>query len=381
MSIPPPEDPSEAPPGAPTPPPVDDGAAPSGVVAAAPPGGALSADEVEAAIRALSGLPPMHPDHRFGSVALVGRPNAGKSTLLNTLLGEKLAAVSARPQTTRTRFMGIRSYPDMQLVLLDTPGLHKATSPMNLAMVKAARQTLTEADVCCWVLDAVPLVQAVARRRRPLDGAPLVIAAILESEARGPIVIALNKVDKVEKPALLPVMAALTERLPKAEIVPISAARGVGIDSLVKVWRARLPVGPPMYPADTLTDATERAIVAELIREKLFCLTREELPYATAVEIEKFDEAEPLADGRRGGVVIFARILVERDGQKAIVIGKGGEMLKNVGTQARVDVEAFLGTRAHLELHVTVQRDWTRDPRALQELGLDVRASGRGSSR
>jgi len=310
------------------------------------------------------------PAHRAGFVALAGRPNAGKSTLLNRILGEKLAIMSPKPQTTRNRIMGVHTEPGLQVALIDTPGLHKAHSRMNRSMNDIATAALSEVDVVCWVLDGLEPARRAKQKRPPLDRAEHIVATILQREARGAIVIALNKVDRAEKDWLLPVIGALHELLPQAEIVPVSALRGGGVRQLVDVLRARLPQGPPLFPADTLTDATERFMVAELIREKVFLLTKEELPYATAVEIEQFTD-EPEARGGKGRVAIFARILVERDGQKGIIIGRNGSMLKEVGTRARVEIEALLGTSVYLELHVTVRRDWSRDPRTLHALGIE----------
>lgn len=310
------------------------------------------------------------PTHRAGFVALAGRPNAGKSTLLNRILGEKLAIMSPKPQTTRNRIMGVHTEPGLQIALIDTPGLHKAQSRMNRSMNDIATAALSEVDLVCWVLDGLEPARRAKQKRPPLDRAEHIVATILQREARGGIVIALNKVDRAEKDWLLPVIGALHELLPQAEIVPVSALRGGGVRQLVDVLRARLPQGPPLFPADTLTDATERFMVAELVREKVFLLTKEELPYATAVEIEQFTD-EPEARGGKGRVAIFARILVEREGQKGIIIGRNGSMLKEVGTRARAEIEALLGTSVYLELHVTVRRDWSRDPRTLHALGIE----------
>jgi len=311
----------------------------------------------------------LSPDHRSGFVALVGRPNAGKSTLMNRVLGEKLAIMSPKPQTTRNRIQGVLHRPEAQLVLVDTPGLHKATSTMNKAMVDLAVGALTEVDLVCWVVDARPCIQRAKDGKPPVERAHEIIAKILKDNATCPIVIALNKVDRQPRNWMLPVLAAFSQLFPEAELVPVSALRGDSVDRLISVWLGKLPVGPPLFPPDVLTDASERFLMAEFIREKVFLLTREELPYATGVEIEHLEE-EPEARGGRGRVVIFARIFVERDGQKGIIIGKRGALLKEVGTRARAEIEALLGTSVHLDLHVSVRRAWTEDPRALTSLGI-----------
>lgn len=327
--------------------------------------------ETEAMIQAALGNAPSPPaDFHAGKVGLLGRPNAGKSTLLNAILGEKLAAISSKPQTTRNRFLGIHTTDTAQVVLVDTPGLHKADSTLNRAMVDAALQACSELDVLCWVVDAIRLCKHAEAGRNPIDRPHSIVAGMLEQRAPGPLVIALNKVDRVRKPLVLPVMAALAQRFPDATIVPISALRGTGIAELLEVWTARLPAGGPLFPPDQMTDASERFIAAELIREKLFILTREEIPYSTAVEVEAFEEEEPRPGQERGFITIFARILVERPGQKGIVIGKGGALLKEVGTRSRAELETLLGARIHLDLHVSVRKDWTRSPRVLRDLGI-----------
>jgi GTP-binding protein Era len=306
--------------------------------------------------------------HKMGFVALVGRPNAGKSTLLNQLLGQKLAITSNKPQTTRNRLMGVLTQPDRQVILIDTPGMHKARSRINKSMVRIAQGALEEADVVCWLIDVVPATKRTSRGGQGLGGAEEAICLALESASNCPkIVVALNKVDQVHKPLLLPILANISERLPGCEVVPISALRGIGMESLVDVWAAHLPEAPPMFPEDTLTDASERFIVSELIREKIFRSTHQEVPYDTCVEVEKFLEASE----NNGKVKIYARILVGRDSQKGILIGKGGAMLKSIGTRARKDIQGLLGVPVHLELHVTVQANWADNPRILREQGIE----------
>ena len=316
---------------------------------------------------------PSHPaHHRAGFVALAGRPNAGKSTLLNHVLGTHLAITSDKPQTTRNRIVGIHSTDDMQAVLVDTPGLHKARSRLNRSLVDVANAAITEADITCWVVDAVPLVREAKKNpdRSPLTRVHAIVADILTDNSKGPIVVALNKVDRCSRNWLLPVIGAFAQQYPEMEVVPVSAKTGSGVDRLVEIWRAALPVAPPLYPPDQWTEASERFLVAELVREQLFRLTKQEVPYATAVEVEKFEESEPQADGSRGRVEIYCRIWVERGGQKGIVIGKGGAMLKEIGQNARRNISELLDARVHLELHVSVKEGWSESPYMLHELGL-----------
>ncbi len=301
---------------------------------------------------------------RSGTVALIGRPNAGKSSLLNALVGERIAAVSKRPQTTRNRVLGLWNTEDMQVVLLDTPGLHDAWTAFNQRMVTVSEGVLGEVEAICWILDIEPLVHALAKGNPALDAPLLTVRDRVI--ARGlPLVIVLNKIDRVDREQALPVIAALAELSPI--IVPVSAKRGLGLDTLAKAIQKILPVQPALYPQDQLTTETERFIVAELIRERVMEHTEQEVPYATAVEIEKFDESNREA----GRVQIHAKILVEKESQKAIVIGQGGKMIKRIGTEARRAIGVLLGCQVRLDLFVVVERDWTRNPRLLKELGLD----------
>jgi len=312
------------------------------------------------------------PDFRAGFVALAGRPNAGKSTLLNHVLGAHLAITSDKPQTTRNRIVGIHNTDDMQAVLIDTPGLHKARSRLNRALVDVATAALTEADVTCWVVDAVPLARNAQNKpdRSPLTRAHTIVGGILRDNSRGPVIIALNKVDRCHRGWLLPVIGAFSQQFPDMTVVPVSAKKGTGVDGLVDVWRTHLAEGPPLYPPDQWTEASERFLVAELVREQLFRLTKQEVPYATAVEVEKFDEGPPQADGSRGRVEIYCRIWVERGGQKGIIIGKGGAMLREIGQNARHNIADLLDARVHLELHVSVKQGWSESPHMLHELGI-----------
>jgi GTP-binding protein Era len=310
---------------------------------------------------------------RAGNVALIGRPNVGKSTLLNRVLGEKVAAVSPKPQTTRTRVAGIWTDTKLgaQAVFLDTPGLHtpRPGSPLNEAMVRAALESLEDADFALLVFDAAELGAYLRRGLPALEERDHAIVTRLRAMDL-PFLVVLNKIDTLPPEACDLVVGALLEGLsPAPTLLRISALSGHGVEALLHEIAARLPEGEFPFPEDQLVDGTERSIVAELIREKIMNLTRQELPYATAVEIERFDEsqreaAEPL-------VTIHARVLVERDSQKGILIGKRGAMLREIGTQARQDIERLLGARVYLDLHVVVERDWTRNSRILRDLGLE----------
>ncbi len=309
-------------------------------------------------------------DFRSGFIALVGRPNAGKSTLLNQVLGQKLAITSNKPQTTRNRIVGIHSAPGLQAVLVDTPGIHSARDAMNRAMVQVATAALDEVDAVCWVVDLVPLARRVEKGGPVFDKPLHAIGRMLSQATERPLSIALNKVDAVPKPWILPIMEAFSGTHPAASLVPLSALTGDNVHQVEGAWRSQLPPGPPLFPTDQITASSERFVVAELIREKVFRLTSREVPYSTAVEVEKFEESPPGAGYDRGRITIYARILVERDGQKRIVVGRGGQMIKRIGTLARQEIQNLLGAKVHLELHVSVQKDWTRNPRVLRELGI-----------
>jgi GTP-binding protein Era len=306
---------------------------------------------------------------RAGTIALVGRPNAGKSTLLNQILGEKISIISSKPQTTRNRVVGILSQPPAQIILVDTPGIHKSRTRMNQAMVKIAVEALADVDGVCWVVDGIKAVDALQSGRVVVHRGRDHIATLIEQAGDVPVTIAINKVDRLNKHKLLPVMAALSARLPQAEVVPISALKNEGLDTLVDLWSQHVPEGPALFPEDQIMDGSERFVVGELIREKVFRLTEQEVPYCTAVYVEKFDETQREDDIPR--VDIYATIVVERPSQKGIVIGKGGSMLKHIGTKARKDIQRLLGCRVHLDLHVKVQDKWTTNPRHLRELGLE----------
>ncbi len=297
---------------------------------------------------------PVQADFRSGFVAILGRPNVGKSTLLNQLLGEKIAIVSPRPQTTRNRIMGIKTVPEGQILLLDTPGIHRARSLLNRRMVDVAKRSLGDVEAVVWVVDG----------RAGLRGDDEDIAGILAGSGHE-TVIALNKIDAVSKGRLLPVMARLAELLPEREILPISARTGENVALLVEGILKRLPAGPRYFPDDDLTDQTERFIAAEIVREKVFLRTRQEIPYGTAVSVQGFEEK----DGG-GLVVIAATIHTERESHKPILIGKRGAVLKEIGSSAREDIERLLGCRVYLELAVKATPGWSRDPRSLAAFGL-----------
>lgn len=292
---------------------------------------------------------------KSGFVSLVGRPNAGKSSLLNRIIGEKLAIVSDKPQTTRTRITGVKNYPEGQVVFVDTPGIHRPLHRMNVRMVDAAVDTLGEVDVVGVVLDVSE--GPGAGRRYLMD---------LVKNVNTKTVLILNKIDLVKKHKLLPVIEQLSKERDWHAIVPVSAFTGDNVGRLEEVILEALPEGEPLFPPDYLTDQPERAMVAEMVREQVLRLTRDELPFSTAVLIDQFQE--PTDDDRM--TRIWATILVERDSQKPIVIGRGGEMIKQIGTAARQEIEKFFGTRIFLDLRVAVREQWREDERILDSLGV-----------
>jgi GTP-binding protein Era len=291
--------------------------------------------------------------HRAGTIAIVGRPNVGKSTLLNRLVGMKLSITSRRPQTTRHRITGILTEPDAQLVFVDTPGFQNAHGgALNKLMNRAVTDTLGGVDVVVLVVEA-RRISAEDRRLLPLLPKGL------------PVVLVLNKIDALpDKSALLPLLQQAAALRDFADIVPVSAARGTQVGKLVEALKRHLPEGPALYGEDEVTDRPERFLAAELVREKLFRLLGEELPYAATVTIEKFETEGNL---RR----IHAGIVVDKPGHKAIVIGKGGEKLKQIGTQARTDMEKLFGGKVFLELWVRVKSGWADNQRALKSLGYE----------
>lgn len=300
----------------------------------------------------VSSLPP---GHRSGYVAIVGRPNVGKSTLLNALLNYKLSIVSSRPQTTRNRVLGIRTDATSQIIFVDTPGIHVPNKELNKAMFDVVKRAISEVDLILYLCDS--------QEKEWTDEERFTLEVI--SEVRAARILAPNKVDLIQKEKLLPLIERYTQAAKFEEIVPISAQERDGIDQLVNVLIKYLPEGPRYYPEEQLTDISERDIAAEIIREKIFLHTIHEIPYSSAVVVEQFEEVPEKRLTR-----IHATIHVEKPSQKAIVIGKGGQMLRRIGEEARMEIERMLGTRVFLELFVRVEKNWTRDPRALRKLGL-----------
>lgn len=293
---------------------------------------------------------------KAGYVSFVGRPNAGKSTLMNALMGQKVAIVSDKPQTTRHRITGVRNEPGGQIVFIDTPGIHKPEHRMNQRMVDAAVDTLREVDVAVLVVDVT---------ERPGPGDRYVIDLL--STAKCKVVVVLNKIDRLkQKTQLLPLIESYSKALRCEAIVPMSAFHGEGIDGLVKELLAALPEGEALFDQEYFTDQTDRTLAAELIREKVLRHTRDELPYMTAVVIDQFQEPATPREPTR----IYASILVDHASQKPIVIGKNGDMIKRIGTEARIDLEELLQGKVFLDLHVKVREDWREDERLLDELGL-----------
>lgn len=292
---------------------------------------------------------------RSGYVAIVGRPNVGKSTLLNRILGEKIAITSPKAQTTRNRILGIHTVPGAQFLFLDTPGIHPPRGRLNKFMVDQALSACSEVDVVLFLAEANVL---------PGERDDFVLRILEGSKA--PVVLAINKIDRVAKPELLPRIDEWSRRFPFKEIVPLSALSGEGVEELVGVVRDLLPQGDAYYPEEMITDLPERFIVAEMVREQVLRQAREEVPYGVAVSIEKFEEKTD-----RPLVVINAVIHVERETHKRIVVGKGGSMIRSIGQNARRDIERLLDCRVFLELFVRVDRNWTESQRLLREFGYD----------
>ena len=290
---------------------------------------------------------------KSGFIGIIGRPNVGKSTLLNTIIGEKIAITTYKPQTTRNRIMGIKNIENGQLIFLDTPGIHKATTPLNQFMVATAMDTFRNTDILLMLIEAP---EGVHRDDQ------LIIDAL--RNIRLPVILLLNKIDLVRKNKILPLIDQFQHLFSFVEIIPVSALTGDGISILMEqIWNI-LPEGPRFFPDDMMTDRTERFIAAEIIREKIILLTHQEVPYTTAVVVDSFKE-----DEKKNLLRIQATINVAKDSQKGIIIGKKGAMLKEIGTRARWEMEKFFATRIYLELFVRVRKDWTNDPRMLYELG------------
>jgi GTPase len=292
---------------------------------------------------------------KTGFVSLIGRPNAGKSTLLNRLVGAKLAIVSDKPQTTRNRILGVRNYPGAQVVFLDTPGIHRPLHRMNVRMVDAAVDTIGEVDVLGLVVDVV---------ERQGKGDRFVVDLL--KDAKAPVFLILNKIDLIRKSRLLPIIQQFAETGNFAEIIPLSATTGDNVDRLEKAIIERLPEGEALYPEDYLTDQPERFFASEIVREKLLQFTHAEIPFSSAVVVDRFEEpAEP-----KGLLKLYCTIVVDRQSQKPIVVGRGGEMIKRIGTAAREDLERFFDTRVFLDLHVRVKSEWREDDAVLDDIGL-----------
>jgi GTPase len=309
---------------------------------------------------------------RSGFVALIGRPNVGKSTLLNRLAGEKLAIVSPKPQTTRNRIMGVVTREEGQIAFLDTPGIHVGRGELNRYMVEVALSAAGEVDFILYMIEA-PDHPAGEPHVNPEDRRILGRLA----EKKKPIGLLINKIDQVPKPALLPLIDAYRHELPFAEIIPVSARTGEGVDELFRIVLGQLPEGEPLFDEDVLTDQAERQLAAEYIREQILRHTHQEVPYSAAVVVDHFDETEraprsPPRPGELGGLVrILATIHLERESQKAILIGKKGQMLKQIGTDARKAIERLLGTHVYLDLRVAVEPKWSERKEGLRKLGYE----------
>lgn len=293
---------------------------------------------------------------KSGFVSFIGRPNAGKSTLLNRIVGQKLAIVSDKPQTTRTRVVGVKNYPAGQVVFVDTPGVHKPTHRMNVRMVDLALDAMREVDVLALVVDAA--ARTGSGDQYLLD---------LVKGVSVPVILVLTKVDLVAKPRLLPLIDHYRRAHAFAEFVPVSAVDGTNVDTLERLFLEHLPEGEPLYPPDYLTDQTERFFVSEIVREQVLRLTHDELPFSTAVMVDRFDESQP------GLLRLYCTILVERESQKPIVIGRGGEMIKRIGTLARAALEDHFGVKVFLDVHVKVRSEWRNDERLLDEINVQNR--------
>ena len=292
-------------------------------------------------------------NYKSGFVAIIGRPNVGKSTLVNKIIGQKIAITSDKPQTTRSRISCIWTGDDAQIIFVDTPGIHKPKFKLGEYMLKAAEGTLKEVDAIFFVIDAT----------EKFGGGEKYILERLNSTTT-PVILVVNKVDLIEREKILPIIAEYSARRNFAAVVPISAAEGTNVDALLAEAKKFLPEGEQYYPADMVTDQPERLIVAELIREKILHATEDEVPHSIAVDIDEFTEREG------GTIFIRATIYVERDSQKGILIGKGGAMLKSIGKQARPEIEMLLGTKIFLDLWVKVKRDWRNSVGALKNFGL-----------
>jgi GTP-binding protein Era len=295
---------------------------------------------------------------KSGYVSFLGRPNAGKSTLLNRIVGHKLAIVSDKPQTTRTRILGVKNYDEGQVVFVDTPGVHKPMHRLNVRMVDVALEAMREVDLLALVVDVSV---------KPGPGDRFVLEAI--KDVKTPAILVLNKVDLIAKNKLLPLIDHYRKAHPFVEIVPVSATDGTNVDVLEKLFLQYLPEGEPLYPPDYVTDQPERFFAAEIVREQVLQLTHDELPFSTAVVVDKLEEP---AEGN-DLLSLYCTILVDRESQKPIVVGRAGAMIKRIGTAARQELEKYFGSRVFLDLHVKVKSEWRDDARTLDEIGLHGR--------
>lgn len=293
-------------------------------------------------------------EHKSGFISIIGRPNVGKSTFLNRVIGQKIAIMSDKPQTTRNKVQGVLTTNDAQLVFIDTPGIHKPKHKLGDFMMKVAQNTLKEVDIVLFMVNAE---EGFGR------GEEFILDKF--QSIKTPVFLVINKIDLVHPDQLMEIIVSYKEKYPFAEIIPISALEGNNLEVLLGVIKKYIPEGPQYYPADQVTDHPERFIVSELIREKALHLTREEIPHSLAVVIEKMERLED-----KDVVHVMATIIVERDSQKGIVIGKQGSMLKEVGKRARQDIENLLGTKVFLELWVKVQKDWRNKMSQLRDFGF-----------
>lgn len=293
-------------------------------------------------------------NYKSGFVTVIGRPNVGKSTLINKIVGQKVAITSDKPQTTRSRIQCILTQDDAQIIFLDTPGIHKPKLKLGEYMLKAAEGTLKEVDAIFWVIDAT----------EKFGGGEKYILERLSATSK-PVILVVNKVDLIERGKILPIIAEYSERREFAAVVPISAILGTNVEELIVEAKKFLPEGVQYYPSEMVTDQPERLIIAELIREKILQATQDEVPHSIAVDLEEFTPRD------NGTIFIRATIYVERDSQKGILIGKGGAMLKRIGGESRPEIEMLLGARVFLDLWVKVKRDWRNSIGALRELGIN----------
>lgn len=287
---------------------------------------------------------------KFGYVALIGKPNVGKSTLLNTILGEKISIVSDKPQTTRNRIIGIKNLPESQIIFIDTPGIHRPRHKLGEFMIRQSNEAM----------EMVDLIVLMVEPEQPKDIDLSIISKL--KKFKKPVILVINKIDKVSKQSLLPLLDTYKDIFPFKELIPISALKADGIDKFIERISFYLPYSQKLYPDDMITDQAERFIVAELIREKIMKYTEEEIPYCVAVDIERWEESEKI-------ITIGTNIYVEREGQKIIIIGKKGERLKKIATEARLEIERFLGIKVFLEVWVKVRKKWRQRDMLLKSLG------------